>query len=169
MLDILMDVEELLQQEFEIENEELALMILEQNRFKHWEHSEVMDMTEPSSIVLNNIKPPYNINTLTQNAATEALQNRDVVSNQIALILKERAYLTTAFESYSFIEKIYPSDANFILIKVDDARKRYAELIKNGIVVRNRSSQFGCENCLRITVGTPSENAQLLTLLNTLK
>ena len=80
--------------------------------------------------VLNNIKPPYNINTLTQNAATEALQNRDVVSNQIALILKERAHLTTAFESYSFIEKIYPSDANFILIKVDDARKRYAELIK---------------------------------------
>ena len=119
--------------------------------------------------VLNNIKPPYNINTLTQNAAIEALQNREVVSEQIALILKERAHLATAFESYSFIEKIYPSDANFILIKVDDACKRYAELIKNGIVVRNRNSQFGCENGLRITVGTPSENAQLLTLLNTLK
>ena len=119
--------------------------------------------------VLNNIKPPYNINTLTQNAAIEALQNREVVTEQVALILKERAHLATAFESYSFIEKIYPSDANFILIKVDDACKRYAELIKNGIVVRNRSAQFGCENGLRITVGTPSENAQLLTLLNTLK
>ena len=119
--------------------------------------------------VLNNIKPPYNINTLTQNAAIEALQNREVVTEQIALILKERAHLATAFESYSFIEKIYPSDANFILIKVDDAHKRYTELIKNGIVVRNRSAQFGCENGLRITVGTPSENAQLLTLLNTLK
>ncbi|CAI8196822.1 MAG: Histidinol-phosphate aminotransferase [Formosa sp. Hel1_33_131] len=119
--------------------------------------------------VLNNIKPPYNINTLTQNAAILALQNREVVTEQIALILKERAHLATAFESYSFIEKIYPSDANFILIKVDDAHKRYTELIKNGIVVRNRSAQFGCENGLRITVGTPSENAQLLTLLNTLK
>ena len=119
--------------------------------------------------VLNNIKPPYNINTLTQNAAILALQNREVVTEQIAMILKERAHLATAFESYSFIEKIYPSDANFILIKVDDAHKRYTELIKNGIVVRNRSAQFGCENGLRITVGTPSENAQLLTLLNTLK
>ena len=60
------------------------------------------------------------------------------------------------------------SEANFILIKVDDANKRYEELIKNGIVVRNRSSQLHCENCLRITVGTPSENTQLITLLKTL-
>ena len=73
-----------------------------------------------------------------------------------------------AFKSVSFIKKIHPSEANFILIKVDDANKRYNELIKNGIVVRNRSSQLHCENCLRITVGTPSENTQLLTLLNTL-
>ena len=119
--------------------------------------------------VLNKIKPPYNINTLTQDAALKALQNKDMVSDQITTVLKERSRLMKAFKTYVFIKKIHPSEANFILIKVDDANKRYDELIKKGIVVRNRSSQLHCENCLRITVGTPSENTQLLTLLKTLK
>ena len=119
--------------------------------------------------LLNKIKPPYNINTLSQNTAIKALQNKDVVTDQIARILKERNRLNKAFEAFSFIEKTHPSEANFILIKVDDANKRYDELIKMGIVVRNRSSQLHCENCLRITVGTPLENIQLLTLLKTLK
>ena len=119
--------------------------------------------------VLNKIKPPYNINTLTQEAAIKALQNKAVVSDQITSILQERKRLNKAFETYSFIKKIYPSEANFILIKVDDANKRYDELINKGIVVRNRSSQLHCDDCLRITVGTPSENTQLLTLLKTLK
>ena len=119
--------------------------------------------------VLNKIKPPYNINTLTQDAALKALQNKDIVSDQITTVLKERSRLIKAFKTYDFIKKIHPSEANFILIKVDDANKRYDELIKKGIVVRNRSSQLHCENCLRITVGTPSENTQLLTLLKTLK
>ena len=119
--------------------------------------------------VLNKIKPPYNVNTLTQEAAFKALHNKDVVSDQIASILNERIRLNKVLAAYAFIKKIYPSDANFILIKVDDANKRYDELIKNGIVVRNRSSQLHCDNCLRITVGTPSENTQLLTLLKTFK
>lgn len=119
--------------------------------------------------VLNKIKPPYNTNTLTQDAALKALQNKDIVSDQITTVLKERSRLMKAFKTYVFIKKIHPSEANFILIKVDDANKRYDELIKKGIVVRNRSSQLNCKNCLRITVGTPSENAQLLTLLKTLK
>jgi len=119
--------------------------------------------------VLNKIKPPYNVNTLTQEAALKALHNKDVVSDQIASILNERIRLNKVLAAYAFIKKIYPSDANFILIKVDDANKRYDELIKNGIVVRNRSSQLHCDNCLRITVGTPSENTQLLTLLKTYK
>ena len=119
--------------------------------------------------VLNKIKPPYNINTLTQEAALKALHNKEVVSDQIASIINERNRLNKALETYPFIKKLYPSEANFILIKVDDANKRYDELIKNGIVVRNRSSQSHCENCLRITVGTPSENTQLFTLLKTLK
>ena len=119
--------------------------------------------------VLNKIKTPYNVNTLSQEAAVKALHNKDVVSDQIASILNERIRLKKALTAYSFIKKIYPSEANFFLIKVDDANKRYDELIKNGIVVRNRSSQLHCDNCLRITVGSPSENTQLLTLLKTLK
>jgi len=119
--------------------------------------------------ILNKIKPPYNINTLTQDAALKALENKVLKDTQVGTILKERSRLIDAFKLISFIEKIYPTEANFILIKVDDANKRYNELIKNGVVVRNRSSQLQCENCLRITVGTPTENAQLLTLLNTLK
>tara|TARA_B110000967_G_C18886109_1_gene564077 strand:- start:378 stop:1415 length:1038 start_codon:yes stop_codon:yes gene_type:complete len=119
--------------------------------------------------VLNKIKPPYNINSLTQMAAIKALENREVVDTQIETLLKERNSLINAFKLVPFITKIYPSEANFILIKVDDANKRYDELIKNGVVVRNRSSQLHCDNCLRITVGTPYENTQLLTLLNSLK
>ena len=119
--------------------------------------------------VLNKIKPPYNINTLTQDAALKSLQNKNMVSEQITTILDERSRLMKAFKTYPFIKKIYPSEANFVLIKVDNAYKRYDELIKKGIVVRNRSSQLHCENCLRITVGTPSENTKLITLLKTLK
>jgi histidinol-phosphate aminotransferase len=118
--------------------------------------------------VLNKIKPPYNINSLTQDAAIKALENKTIVDAQVKTLLNQRNSLIHAFKSVTFIKKIYPSEANFILIKVDDANKRYEELIKNGIVVRNRSSQLHCENCLRITVGTSSENTQLLTLLNTL-
>ena len=106
---------------------------------------------------LNKIKPPYNINTLTQDAAMKALENKHKVADQISTVLKERSRLMKTFENYPFIKKIYPSEANFILIKVDDANKRYNQLIDKGIVVRNRSSQLHCENCLRITVGTPTE------------
>ena len=118
--------------------------------------------------VLNKIKPPYNINSLTQQAAIEALQNNEV-SDQVSSILREREKLANALASCFFVKKIYPSDANFILIKVDDANKRYDELLRHGIVIRNRTTQLGCENCLRISLGTPEENKQLLTLLNTLK
>jgi histidinol-phosphate aminotransferase len=119
--------------------------------------------------VLNKIKPPYNINTLTQKTALKTLQNQDQVASQVTTVLKERNRLVKAFENYSFIKKIHPSEANFLLIEVDDANKRYNELIKKGIVVRNRSTQLHCENCLRVTVGTPSENTLLLTQLKTLK
>ena len=118
--------------------------------------------------VLNKIKPPYNINSLTQQAAIEVLQNNEV-SDQVSSILREREKLANALASCFFVKKIYPSDANFILIKVDDANKRYDELLRHGIVIRNRTTQLGCENCLRISLGTPAENKQLLTLLNTLK
>lgn len=119
--------------------------------------------------VLNTIKPPYNINELTQKMAIEQLSIKDLVTNQTKDILKERAVLISELEAIDYISKIYPSDANFILIKVDDATKRYDQLIKKGVVVRNRTNQPGCENCLRITVGTVLENEILMKNLKELQ
>lgn len=116
--------------------------------------------------ILNTIKPPYNVNKLTQQKALERLQNREGVAQEIASILSERNQLLIALEEISFIEKIYASDANFVLIKVDDANKRYNELIANGIVIRNRTTQPLCENTLRLTVGTKEENEKLMKELS---
>lgn len=118
--------------------------------------------------VLNTIKPPYNINELTQKKAIELLSIKDLALNQIQDILKERDLMISELESINFIFKIYPSDANFVLVKVDDANKRYNQLIKKGIVIRNRTTQPGCENTLRLTVGTAQENKTLLSTLKTL-
>jgi histidinol-phosphate aminotransferase len=116
--------------------------------------------------VLNAIKPPYNVNELTQQKAIENLSKKELAKNQIADILKERNILIAELKTINFVSKIYPSDANFLLIKVDDANKRYDQLISKGVVIRNRTTQQGCENCLRITVGTSEENK---LLINTLK
>lgn len=119
--------------------------------------------------VLNKIKPPYNINELTQQSAIEQIQNILKIKKGITSSIEEKEGLLKALVQVSYIEKIYPSDANFILIKVDNAEKRYSQLLQNGIVVRNRSSQALCENTLRITIGTKSENEKLITTLKTLK
>lgn len=118
--------------------------------------------------VLNKIKPPYNVNQLTQYKALERLSEINEVEDQIALILKERDLLITELNSISFIKTIYPSDANFVLAKVDDADLRYKQLIDNGIVVRNRTKQPLCKNCLRFTIGTQEENKKLIRTLNEL-
>jgi histidinol-phosphate aminotransferase len=118
--------------------------------------------------VLNTIKPPYNINELTQKKAMELLSIKDLAKNQIQDILKERTLMISELESIPYISKIYPSDANFVLVKVDDATKRYNQLIEKGIVIRNRTTQPGCENTLRLTVGTAQENSILLSTLKTL-
>jgi len=119
--------------------------------------------------VLNKIKPPYNINGLSQQKAISQLQKYREIQNEISLLIAEKNKLLQALIEVNFIEKVYPSDANFILIKVDNAEKRYKQLLKKGIVVRNRSSQALCENSLRITVGTTSENKKLIIALKTLK
>lgn len=115
--------------------------------------------------VLNNIKPPYNVNELTQQRAMEQLNNYEQTQSQIQSILEQREVLVNRLKEVSFVSEIYPSDANFILVKVDDATKRYNELIEKGIVVRNRTTQLGCENCLRLTVGTQQENIKLINTL----
>ena len=118
--------------------------------------------------ILNKIKPPYNINSLTQERAISALEDWDKTQGQITQLIAERKGLFAQLEKISFVEKVYQSDANFLLVRVDDANKRYAQLIENDIVVRNRSKQLGCKNCLRFSVGTPLENQILIETLNRL-
>jgi len=117
---------------------------------------------------LNKIKPPYNINELTQRKALERVSNIDAVENEVARILDERKSLITSLKGIAFIEEIFKTDANFILVRVDDANLRYRQLIDRGVVVRNRSSQPLCENTLRFTVGTTEENKKLVNALNEL-
>ena len=116
--------------------------------------------------VLNKIKPPYNVNQLTQQTALKALQNSIKTNNEIAIIISERNKLKTDLEEISFVVKVYPSDANFLLVKVDNAIVRYHQLVEHEIIVRNRTNLPLCENCLRFTVGTKEENKKLM---NTLK
>lgn len=118
--------------------------------------------------VLNKIKPPYNVNELTQLRALERLSDTEKIKSEIASIIEQREELLKVLVDVKFVEKIYPTEANFILIKVDDANKRYAELIAKGIVIRNRTTQPLCENTLRLTIGTESENTILMKALKEL-
>ena len=116
--------------------------------------------------ILNKIKPPYNVNQLTQDVALQSLFNQEKVKNEIAIIISERNQLIRDLQNVEIVEKVYPSDANFLLVQVDDATLRYKQLVKLGIITRNRTTQILCDNCLRFTVGTPDENKKLI---NTLK
>ncbi|MGK0420457.1 MAG: histidinol-phosphate aminotransferase [Polaribacter sp.] len=118
--------------------------------------------------VLNSIKPPYNVNQLTQQRAIDRLSKTDEVAKEVSEIIQQRAFVLKALIEVPFIKKIYPTDCNFVLVKVDDATVRYHQLVANGIVVRNRTSQPLCENCLRFTIGTILENEKLISVLNEL-
>jgi histidinol-phosphate aminotransferase len=119
--------------------------------------------------VLNKIKPPYNVNQLTQEVALKALQDQEQLKREVMTIVANRKGLASELKEISFIEKIYPSDANFLLVKVDDANRRYKQLIDDGIVVRNRTNQTMCKNCLRFTVGDYIENEELILALMNLQ
>ena len=115
--------------------------------------------------ILNKIKPPYNVNQLTQKRAMEQVSNIELLKLEVAEILKHKATLLKALNDINFIQKIYPSDANFVLVKVDNANKRYSQLLEKGIVIRNRTTQPLCENSLRFTIGTNEENLKLISVL----
>jgi len=117
---------------------------------------------------INKIKPPYNINQLTQDFALEKLSDLTKVNSEIASIKVERERIKDHLKEIELIEVIYPSDSNFILIKIKDANKTYNYLISKGIVVRDRSNQHLCLNTLRLTVGTPEENRKLVEVLREL-
>jgi histidinol-phosphate aminotransferase len=118
--------------------------------------------------VLNKIKPPYNVNELTQKRALDRLDNSEKIKSEIESIIAQRESLLKVLLNVNFAKKIYPTEANFILIKVDDANKRYDELIAKGIVIRNRTTQPLCDNCLRLTIGTEEENMKLMDVLTKL-
>lgn len=113
----------------------------------------------------NKVKPPYNINQLSQQAALDALERVQQKEEWVKKLLEERAKLTKEIASLSFVQLIYPSDANFILVKMDDPIVIYNYLVQQKIIVRNRSTVLLCVGCLRITIGTANENQQLLEIL----
>ena len=124
-------------------------------------HSAIIDL-------MNKVKAPYNINSLTQKEILKRLEEQGLIQQQVHRIKLEKEQLMLEFESISFIEKVFPSDANFFLIRMDDSTQRYNELIDRGIVVRDSSKNLNCANTLRITVGTPDENNALIIALRSM-
>ena len=112
----------------------------------------------------NKIKPPYNVNSLTQSRALAQLETSESIQNQVISLISERKKLEQELKQFDFVSKIYPSDANFLLVVVDDANKRYDQFLDAGVVLRNRSRLQGCNNALRVTVGTPEENTNFIKI-----
>ena len=115
--------------------------------------------------IFNRVKPPYNINEASQQLALEALQNTQLVNDWIKSVVHQKEALVNGLHKLAFVKTIYPTDANFLLVKVTDADGLYQYLANNEIVVRNRTKEILCDNCLRITIGTPAENEKLLSTL----
>ena len=115
--------------------------------------------------LFNKVKYPYNVNQLTQQQALEALKDPFEVDSWVKILLQERSRMIDAFELLPICEKVYPTDANFFLAKMTDATKIYNYLVDRGIIVRNRHRVQLCMNCLRITIGTKTENSELIAAL----
>lgn len=115
--------------------------------------------------VMNRVKAPYNLSEVVQNLVYEALDKKDIMQEQVNLIIREREKLREAIAQIPMVKRVFPSDANFILVSMDNARAVYSRLLAEGIVVRDRSGVHLCDNCLRITIGTPEENRYLLEKL----
>ena len=115
--------------------------------------------------LFNKVKYPYNVNLLTQQKALEALSDKFAVEKWINMLLQERGRLIEAFRLLPICEQVYPSDANFFLARMTDAHAIYDYLVERGIIVRNRTRVQLCHNCLRITIGTRTENSELMSAL----
>ncbi|MGB8192595.1 MAG: histidinol-phosphate transaminase [Chitinophagaceae bacterium] len=157
------------QRSFSRELEEYPNLVVMQTLSKAWGLAALRVGTAFASEeiigVMNKIKPPYNINQASQELALQALEEVGQVNDMIREIVKEREALKQALLELPVVEKIFPSDANFLLVKVKDARGIYHYLLESQVVVRDRSKVELCEGCLRITVGTPFENKLLINAL----
>ena len=125
--------------------------------------------SEPIIDIFNKIKPPYNINAVSQELVLKALDNMKQVNDWIKTIVEEREKFSVELNQLSFVKKVYKSEANFILVKVEDASTLYFYLTQNQIVVRDRSKVVLCDDCLRITIGTKEDNRQLISTLKKYK
>lgn len=119
--------------------------------------------------IFNKVKYPYNVNILTQKYASQFLDDRDTIDRNLSNILKERGLLQQALSTLPYCQKVYPSDANFFLVRVNEAQRVYDYLVEMGIIVRNRSRVQMCDNCLRITIGSRSENNELIGAMRNFK
>jgi len=119
--------------------------------------------------ILTNIKPPYNVNGLTQNHALEALKQPEKKEQMVNQLIRQRGILISELDKLNMVQHIFPSDANFLLVQFENSDRIFKSLIQQGIIVRDRSKALYCENCLRITVGTESENSRLLARLKNLE
>ena len=150
--------------------DELPNVVVMQTLSKAWGSAGVrlgMAFAQPAIIALmNNVKYPYNVNMLTQQYALERLSAHEEVAQQVAILLNEREWLIEALSQSPQVKHIYPTDANFVLVRVDDADALYKALLGQGTVVRNRNRVSMCQGCLRITVGTHQENVTLMNQIN---
>ena len=157
------------QKSFSIQLSEYPNLVVMQTLSKAWGLAAlrigIAMASEEIVSVMNKIKPPYNINQASQELVLQALNEVEQVNDMIKEIVKEREILAEALVNLSSVEKVYPSDANFLLVKVNNPVAIYKKLLDRGIVVRDRSRVELCEGCLRITVGTAEENQTLLYAL----
>ena len=157
------------QRSFSVQLKEYPNLVVMQTLSKAWGLAAlrvgIAFASEEIIAVMNKIKPPYNIGQASQDLTLKALDEVEQVNEMIRELIKEREVLSTALVNLSCVEKVYPSDANFLLVKMNDAVAVYKKLLDMGIVVRDRSKVELCEGCLRITVGTKEENQTLLYAL----
>lgn len=157
------------QRSFSVQLSDYPNLVVMQTLSKAWGLAALrLGMTIASAeivAVMNKIKPPYNIGQASQELVLKALDEVEQVNEMIKELINERDVLASALVNLSFVEKVYPSDANFLLVKMKDAVAVYKKLLAAGIVVRDRSKVELCEGCLRITVGTNKENQTLLYAL----
>lgn len=116
--------------------------------------------------LMNNVKAPYNVNVLTSEVALNAMNSIETLEKNIAQILEQRESVAKQLEGLDFVEKVYPSDSNFLLFRVKDkANELYKTMADAGVVTRYRGNELHCDECIRVTIGTPEENAKFFELL----
>lgn len=150
---------------------EFPNLIILQTFSKAWGMAAIrLGMAFASSEIIglfNKVKYPYNINLLTQTFVGESVQKEAEKHDAVRMLIAQRAFLKEELLAFPFVKQVYPSDANFLLVKVDDANGLYDYLINRGIVIRNRTKLSLCKDTVRVTVGTPEENEALLQALKT--